>query len=319
MPDKWTSCSDLVTDICPVCKDAYSEGTQTQLDSIKCESCNLWLHKSCVQLTEAEFTQVRKKNAKLSFLCEDCKYRLHRPSTSENLDIRELKEMVAALMTTVSRCENEIKVLSGRLDFSKLNATCGISESVVPSAATEAPKTTNPTSNEEPLAAIKVSFASIAKRNHKKPQAPKQPLPAPATPITTSSTTTTTTSIPNFNRPPPVRRVLQPKSNSSANPVTILAAKKMKQLYVGKVGPSVTEQDLLAFLEGKGITGDATAHLLFSGSVSRSFRLTVEEAAEPKVSDSSFWPDGLNVRPFRARNPHRQYHGEKNPNVNVEH
>lgn len=205
--------------------------------------------------------------------------------------------MVAALASNVARCENEIKVLTKHIK-----------------------ETESKPSGDEPIAAETITFSSVVKKKPTKPQAPKQPPLAPkaAPPAALPRRNPpNTAAIPTFTRPPPVKRTLQPNPNPPAvTQVTIAAAKKMNQLYIGKVGPNVTEQDLLTYLEGKGITGDATAHLLYAGAESRSFRVCVEEAVGETVIDSSFWPNGLTVRPFLARNPRRRQ-GEtyKNPEL----
>jgi len=116
----------------------------------------------------------------------------------------------------------------------------------------------------------------------------------------------------------PVKRTLQPEKRGGTKGVPLQAARKMAHTYVGRAGPQVTEQQILDYLESNGASGEATVQLLYSGTESRSFKISTEEKDGPTILADNFWPTGFVVRPFRATKPLRQKREDPDQGLSLE-
>lgn len=86
-------------------------------------------------------------------------------------------------------------------------------------------------------------------------------------------------------------------SNTARND-SLKSACRRSQLFVSRVSPDKSCEDVLAYLSGKGIEDRECFDLPSRFKTYKSFKVSVPENLESVVLEPEFWPAGLLVRPF---------------------
>lgn len=78
------------------------------------------------------------------------------------------------------------------------------------------------------------------------------------------------------------------------------AAESNAWLYIGRVSPEVTEEDIEEYLRANGVRGRINCRMVSNMDSSRAFKIGIPMIELDRVYEETFWPTNVICRPFRA-------------------
>ena len=78
------------------------------------------------------------------------------------------------------------------------------------------------------------------------------------------------------------------------------AAESSVWIYVGRLDPETTKEDIQEYLLENGIAGRTSCTMVSNTDTSRAYKIGIPLREKDKVYDESFWPTNVTCRPFRA-------------------
>ena len=92
------------------------------------------------------------------------------------------------------------------------------------------------------------------------------------------------------------RRITGTKQGESR----IQAAESNAWLYIGRLNPDTTSEDLAEYIKENGISGRISCNMVSDTDTSRAFKVGIPLKELDKLYEETFWPTNVICRPFRA-------------------
>jgi hypothetical protein len=77
------------------------------------------------------------------------------------------------------------------------------------------------------------------------------------------------------------------------------AAEGSAWLYIGRLSPDTTEEDILEYLSESGVEGTIHCDMVSEKINSKAFKIGIPMHELERIHNSSFWPSDIYCRPFR--------------------
>lgn len=290
---------------CPQCNKAFT----TDENAVGCDgNCKKWFHKTCAQLSTAEFNALSGRKGNLLWMCPSCRNLLaaHGINTSTPQD-EKVKQAMIETRTSQEEIKTQIEELSNSLQQKmSLVLEAQIQQADILSKIQEANNNTavtlsaqsDDTCNTLEETEVKTTYRDsvIRERN----QTPHLNTPQTQNGANTELSSMIDTTLNPSTKPLQAAIV---RGNVPQNTFDIRAAPRREWLFIGNLDANTTKEHITDHCRGRGITNIACEAL--DTRTTKAFKVGVLAEELHLLKKPESWPIDVVVKPFRFGRPKR--------------